>query len=295
MPIREKLFLRDGIPVPIQCITQRRSWDAQDNTPFHYHDYAELLFGVSGTTTAYVGTETYSLDEGSMIFIPPEMMHRVRTFGPESVHIVVKFLPSVLFSEEQTVTDYAYTRLLLRGADMGKLYFPREEIASLSFDSLFSHICEEWYGEHMGYELSLRAAVISIMLKIMRLWASANPELASLTVTEEQTRLLTQAVEYIRKNYRDATEEECAKALHVSAGHLSRIFKKGMGGISFTAYLTEVKLKAAEKLLVNSDMTMTELAITVGFSTVSYFIAIFRRRHHMTPTAYRKLLHGQYK
>ena len=82
MAIREERFLRGGIPVPIQCITRRRSWDTQKDVPFHYHDYMELLFGVSGTTTAYVGTETCSLDEGSVIFIPPEMMHRVRTFDP---------------------------------------------------------------------------------------------------------------------------------------------------------------------------------------------------------------------
>ena len=51
-------------------------------------------------------------------------------------------------------------------------------------------------------------------------------------------------------------------------------------------------VKEAEKLLHESDLSMTEIAEKVGFSTVAYFIATFRARYRLTPNQYRKFLHG---
>lgn len=294
MAVKEKRAVRNGIPVPIQCITQRRKYDSPTNTLFHYHDYMELLYGVSGDTTAFVGTEVYSLVAGSMILVPSEVAHHVRAYGEESVHIVVKFSPSVLFSEEQTIAEYSYARLLLRATEMGKLFFTAEEISDLPLSALFSHIKSEWDNARFGYEFALRSDVIGIMLHIMRLWEKEKPTLSTLSVTEEQTHLLTQAISYIKENYRDFNEQTCAQMLGVSSAHLSRVFKKGMGGISFSNYLVGVKLKEAEKLLVSTDTPITEIALDVGFSTASHFISAFRKRYRMTPAHYRKFLHGQY-
>jgi AraC-like DNA-binding protein len=61
-------------------------------------------------------------------------------------------------------------------------------------------------------------------------------------------------------------------------------------GTSFTAYATGLKLKEAERLLIGSDTSVTEIAEHVGFFTVAYFIASFRARYGITPAKYRKLL-----
>ena len=77
----------------------------------------------------------------------------------------------------------------------------------------------------------------------MRKWVRDDPTLADATVSEAQGVLCNRAVEYVKTHYMDLTEEACAEALGVSRGYLSRVFKKGMGGVAFSAYSIGVKLK----------------------------------------------------
>lgn len=292
MAYRESRYIRDGVPVPIQCLEMHKRNFPKKEVSFHYHDYAELLFGVSGEATAYVGTEKYPLVSGTMILIRSEVFHDVKATGEEAKYIVIKFLPSVLFSEEQTVAEYAYTHLILQSVDGGRIYFSPEETADLPLAFLFERLMEEWNAQSFGYELALRADVISIILTVMRKWAKDDPAITCAAISEAQGILCNRAIEYIKAHYEDLTEEDCALALSVSPAYLSRVFKKGMGGVSFSAYLIGVKLKEAEKLLLSTDMSMTDIAEAVGFSTVAYFIATFRRRYGVTPAKYRKLLRG---
>ncbi len=290
MPIYEKRYRRNGVPLPIQCIRMKRKavHSAQE---LHYHDYTELLFGVSGCAMAYVGTECYPLTAGSMIIVHDQELHTVDGNGAESEYIVVKFLPSILFSEEQTLLEYTYARLLMQNVHDGKIFFEKGELEDTPIPELFYHMMEEWVGQVFAYELSLRADVMTVIMHIMRMWQQQNPDISDITVTAVQSELIQNAIEYIQAHFAELSEEECAHAMGVSASYFSRVFKKGMK-TSFCSYLTQIKLKAAEKLLLSSENSMTDIAERVGFSTVSHFIASFRKRYRVSPAQYRRLLRG---
>jgi AraC-like DNA-binding protein len=57
--------------------------------------------------------------------------------------------------------------------------------------------------------------------------------------------------------------------------------------ISFSNYVTHVRLKESERLLLISDENVTDIAQAVGFSTSAYFIAKFREHYGITPYRYR--------
>ena len=65
MAFYEKPFYRDGVRMPIQCITV--GLDASANAPsLHYHEYTELLFGLTGSAQVYIGAKHYTLQAGGM-------------------------------------------------------------------------------------------------------------------------------------------------------------------------------------------------------------------------------------
>ena len=290
MAIYEKRYQRNGVPMPIQCLMMKKE-AAKKFLDYHYHDYIELLFGISGRVNAYVGTECYPLEKGSMVLIHKNEFHEVEGTGEASSYIVVKFLPSVFFTEEQTFSEYTYALLLMQNTHVGKCFFSARELEDTPISALFLQMMEEWEGERFGYELGLRANVTSIMMHIMRKWQMQNPSLSAVSVSSAQSELIQEAITYIDNHYTDISQVACADALNVSPAYLSRIFKKGMK-TSFCSYVNAVKLKAAEKLLLSGDASMTEIAEQVGFSTVAYFIASFRERYRITPNQYRKRLRG---
>ena len=291
MPVYEKRYRENGVPAAIQCILMKQRLP-HSKQEMHYHDYVELLFGLSGCANAYVGTEAYPLRRGTMLLVHNNVFHTVDGNGEESEYIVVKFLPSVLFSEEASISKSVYRRLLEPNAYGNRICFFEEELEHTDVPSLFLRLMEEWNAKRFGYELSLRADLMSIVLQIMRLWQESNPAIAQISVSSVQGELIRQAIEYVDEHYADLTEDSCARALGVSAAYLSRVFKRGMQA-TFCVYLNRVRLKAAEKLLVSGEMSMTEIAERVGFSSVSHFIAAFRRSYRVTPGKYRRILRGE--
>jgi two-component system response regulator YesN len=99
--------------------------------------------------------------------------------------------------------------------------------------------------------------------------------------------LIRKAMDYIEANYADNISLNLvAKHVHLSPAYLSRIFNKKTG-VSFTDYLTQVRLKKAKHQLRMSTETIDQIAIVTGFNSSSYFSAIFKKYEGLTPSEYR--------
>lgn len=287
MPYYEKRYLRDGVPMSIQCIRMRQE-KPREKLDFHYHDYTELLFGVEGVADVYVGNNNYKLAPGDMVIVHNHELHEVTGTGAPSSYLVIKFLPSILLTAEQTFSEYSYTLTLMQNTDKRQVFFRSDELFETAIPNLFRHAFEEWEGEKFGYELSLRADVTSIFLHILRKWHEKN--IGDVEVNVWQGELIEKAIKYINANYSDMTEDDAAKALGVSTSYLSRVFKRGMKQ-SFSSYVNSIKIREAERMLISTEMSVTEIGECTGFSTSAYFIAKFREAHSMTPAKYRRLFH----
>ena len=284
MPYYEKRFERDGVPVSIQCITVTRCKE-HTNRDMHYHDYTELLFGIEGVANVFVGDSTHKLCPGDMIIIHGHELHDVDGNGERSSYIVIKFLPSILLSPDQSYPEYSYSLCLMQNTETRQTLFRSTELLTTPVPALFHHAMAEWNSKKFAYELSLRADVTSIFLHILRKWHEKNMGTEPLSIW--QGELIQRAISYINQNYVDLTEESCASELGISTSYLSRVFKKCMKQ-SFTSYVQGVRLAQAERMLISGDMTITEIGECTGFSTSAYFIATFKARHGLTPGQYRK-------
>lgn len=92
---------------------------------------------------------------------------------------------------------------------------------------------------------------------------------------------------YLSTNYtRDITLQKLADNNHISMEHLSRQFKKELG-VTLTAYIGDLRTKKAAELLKDSLLSISEIAMYVGYSDSNYFVKVFKKRYGMTPSAYR--------
>ena len=285
MPIDEGIAVRGGIPLPIQCILMKNN--IHNRPPMlHYHKYTELLFGMSGTAQVYTGSSHYLLGEGDLLLIHPREPHDVHAASESCTYIVIKFLPEVLLSGEQSSPTYGYSLLLTERTAGKQCFFSARELTESGLSDRFSHLMEEWEGERFGYELSLRADVLHIFLYILRRWQASGLPLTA-GVIGLRGEMIGRAISYVRDHYAELTEESTAEICGVSRTYFSRCFKNEMK-IGFSAYVNEVRLREAERLLMTTTKSVTEIAEEVGFSTVSYFIDRFRSLHGETPHQYRR-------
>lgn len=83
------------------------------------------------------------------------------------------------------------------------------------------------------------------------------------------------------------TVEELAEQVKLSAGHFSKIFKS-VTGTTPIDFLNIIRLQKARNMLINTEETITEIAILCGFNTSPYFSFCFFKKFKMTPSVYRQ-------
>jgi len=94
---------------------------------------------------------------------------------------------------------------------------------------------------------------------------------------------------YIDENYqKDITIEELANKVFLSSNWLVNSFTNTFS-ISPMKYLTRVRMFKAEDLLTNTDLTITEIALNVGYNNSSYFSEMFLKYNGKSPSTYRKI------
>lgn len=116
-----------------------------------------------------------------------------------------------------------------------------------------------------------------------------QPGMPPSTVTPGQYHKVQQAVHYIDDNYRtDVRLDAAAGVAGMSPSHFSRLFRKVMG-LSYQAYLNRCRITKAKDLLRTSHRSVTEIAVSLGFSDSTGFGRIFKKLTGQTPSAYRSL------
>jgi AraC-like DNA-binding protein len=107
----------------------------------------------------------------------------------------------------------------------------------------------------------------------------------------EMQRIVRKAVAYIHKHYTEPfSRQEMARQLGLSERYLTSCFHKEMG-ITPVEYLNRYRLKQA-KAMLGTGANVTETALAVGFSSVSYFTRLFEKELGVSPGAYR---HNHFK
>ena len=107
--------------------------------------------------------------------------------------------------------------------------------------------------------------------------------------TNLQNQHLLNAVSYIRDHYNnpELSLQMVAKAISVNASYLSRLFYQ-QKGITYTGFLTKIRIEHAKKLLRNSYDTIEEISFKIGFNNSKYFCKVFKAETGKTPTQYKK-------
>lgn len=94
--------------------------------------------------------------------------------------------------------------------------------------------------------------------------------------------------QYLDRNYMENLHlADVAAALHTSASHASHLFRKE-NGLSPMQYVALRRIGEAQNLLINTKMSVTDIAAQVGYNNSNYFQNVFHHALGMTPCEYRR-------
>jgi AraC-like DNA-binding protein len=95
-------------------------------------------------------------------------------------------------------------------------------------------------------------------------------------------------MDYIDSHYtEDLNQDDIAASVGFSKYHFSRLFKQ-YTNYTFSSYITRRRIRAAENLLEQPELSVTEVALQSGFPSISTFNRVFKQVKNCTPSEYRE-------
>ena len=97
---------------------------------------------------------------------------------------------------------------------------------------------------------------------------------------------MIEIMNYVQANYIDITLDDLAEKFFLSKPYLSKYIKE-KSGMTFGDLVKKIRMKKAKALLKSSNMTVENIAMSVGYQNVEHFNRLFKKAYDMTPMQFR--------
>lgn len=286
---KEENIYIDGVPCQFLCHLQEKE-TAGIVYPAHYHDYIELLYGRRGAFQVYLNGSYHAFGAGDMVLINANEVHQIEALSEYGgQYVVVRFMPELIVNHmTRNHFEYEYLLPFITEDRRQEKVIPCDKIDKEVIPPLFDAILDEDRAREYGYELAVKNHIGSLYLWILRYWHHSGQQAETYKQADQELlSLLRPVFSYISDHYdKPVTASAMAKLCNLSYSYFSRSFNRLMG-MGFHEYLNYVRVSEAEKLLISTSLSVTEIAVTVGFGTSSYFIKIFKEYKHISPKQFR--------
>ncbi len=249
----------------------------------HLHDEYEIYYLLEGERYYFISQHTYHIKKGSLVFVNRNVIHKTGNVS-QTYHDRIL----IEFSEEPFATFFAS----MNDLDLHDFFEtctgviecdPREQS---TVESLLIGIHTEMRDKRPGYKLNVMMKLSELLIFALRYKnehpANTNPE----SSTGKHTKV-DEVADYIVKHCsEDLSLANIADTFYTNKCYLSRIFKE-VTGFSVNEYLNLHRIEKAQKLLISTDMPISEVADECGYKSLTYFEKVFRSFREVTPLKYR--------
>lgn len=254
-----------------------------ENYPFHWQNSLEIILPVTDCYYAVTNDTTHCIQAGEIYFIPPGELHSLYPPpGSQGVRFVYLFDLSVMthLKDFAGIQPLLSSPFLLTRDNSPEIY---EDIFDLLMQMQIEYFRKNLYSELTVYSL-LMTMFVKLGTNYSNMLATADIQAGK---QREYAKQFNDLLAYIDEHYMDAlTLEDTASLMGFSKFHFSRLFKD-YTGYTFCDYLNYRRIKATEELLPHAELPITEIAMQVGFSSISTFNRLFRVYKKCSPSEYR--------
>ena len=234
----------------------------------HAHHYAELFYIVGGDGQFRIEDRLYPVQANQMVIVNPNVLHTEVSYESHPLEYIVLGIEGL----ELSVTGSQESRFRLVDCRGGS-----------DILTCLRHILQETQSAQSGYEAICQAYMEILILRLMRVTrfsvASGSPPASNQCAAVRH---------YIDTHYKEPLSlDTLAQQAHLNKFYLAHAFREEYG-MSPIHYMITRRVEESRYLLRETDMSMSQIARILGFSSASYFSQSFRKAEGISPMEYRK-------
>ena len=257
------------------------------NFPIHIHPECELNFIENAKgAQRIVGDSIEEIDEEELVLVTnPHLEHAWKDYRnvSKNIHeITIQFHPDLLTDTFLNKNQMISIRQLFRHAERG-VAFSRESIAKVR--PLLKTLTCENDSFYSLIKLLIILHELSIDKGMREL--STGQFAANVMHQHSSDEGLGRVMDYLSRHYSEVIRlSEVAEMVNMSESSFCRFFKQHTSK-SFIDFLTDIRLGAASRALIDSSLSIAEIGYDCGFNNLSNFNRIFKKKKGVTPSEFR--------
>lgn len=253
---------------------------------WHKQKEIEISYVLEGSLKVCLLKEEHTVSSGNAFLIFPDSLHSIQPVDQQcGKYFTLIFDPCLLIGYPNSFFDQSFYTPALSAS---------RPFVSISNTPKLQDIFSVLFWFYHNSSAHSASDYLNIQRNLQDIWILLFQnvfDLDSNTKTGFEDAKILQMITYLRENYAEKFSlTSMAETLHVSRGECCRYFKKMMG-MTISDYLLEYRLGKAIELLEVSNASITKIAHTVGFNSVSNFSALFKEKTGHTPSTFRTILH----
>ncbi|MDR1637039.1 MAG: AraC family transcriptional regulator [Treponema sp.] len=286
-PVNERPFYESD--PPLDRFFPFLAWDtfkAPFWFPLHWHERVEIVYILKGSFRVSINGTQHEGNQGDIITVNTGLIHGFFDPSPGAYARIFQFGLEI-FDE---------TLLEIQDRGLHGPVFSRRSLVTPSRDGkihsrlegLLMDIFEEYQQKDPGYRLVIKSKIYGLAVMFLRDIPPEQAPQKRIPLKKNNTRHLERVFSLMLENYDnpDFTLENAASEIGFSKCHFSR-FLKEQTGQGFHDHLTRIRLRQAEKNLVESDQPVTDIAYNCGFRSLATFNRLFKAYTGTSPSVYR--------
>ena len=236
----------------------------------HTHSHLELFYIVGGKGQFLIQDQLYPVNVNNLVIINPNVTHTEVSLNAQPLEYIVLGIEGIELSTSEN-SNGQFNIL--------------DHFESVEVSGCLRNILREMELKNTGYEDICQAYMEILIIRLMRSTSLAIPAEPQIISGNRQCAAVRR---YIDLHFKEAlTLEQLAEETHMSKYYLSHAFKREYG-ISPINYMISRRIEESKYLLAETDLSMSQIAQLLGFSSLSYFSQVFRRIQTTTPMEYRQ-------
>jgi AraC-like DNA-binding protein len=253
----------------------------------HSHDFCELAIVTHGSAMHMLEGNPFPVTAGDVFLLQGRQRHFF--YERQNLDLInIMYDPDkIALPENELRRMPGYCAMFLleptyrrQHRFASRLHLKRVPLAHVEL--LAEEMERECESAQPGYEVALRAKLLELMVYLSRAYTSTD--------TTEANALLRvgNVIGALENDFsKDWKLDELLSIAHMSRSNVMRVFRKATGQTPIE-YLVRLRIQRAMELLRNTDLTITEIALEVGFNDSNYFTRQFRRALGESPRSFRQ-------
>lgn len=265
--------------------TSVRIWYTHLDTsyPPHWHNALEIIVGEKETYSIEAEGRIYIVRPGDILLIPGGVTH---TLTPAKGCNGFVYLLNLDFLG----TIKSASRLMSLLSHPINIVEAEKPTLRLSVSTLLRQMREDYFNTNDLRELLVYSRLLVMVEQLIHSEFDDDTSAHNrCDKRKEYSDRFNEIINYLNNNYtEDLTVDDVAKRFGLSKYYFSRLFQQ-YTHYTFCDYLTFRRLKAAEQLMSDQSLSITDIAFQAGFSTLSTFSRVFHKYKKCTPSEYRMI------